>query len=1185
MYLKRVELIGFKSFQEKTELEFGPGVAVVVGPNGCGKSNLVDAIRWALGEQSSKSLRGGRMDEIIFSGTQQRKPLNLAEVSLTFSGVGSALNLDYEEVTVTRRLYRSGESEYLLNKNPCRLKDITGLFLDTGVGKDFYSVIGQGRIEEIINSRPEERREIFEEAAGILKYKLRKKEAQRRLDETGENMTRVRDLIGELDHQLEPLTDQAELAGEYRLLLEQANSCKQGILAGRIWQYRDQCTEVELKLQRAAAAVTAAVAEAGQREKQLFELKQRLQEQAGTLKTTEQELGEKARLQEQAESKLELLRERNAHLREQLREINSLCRNSMEESNRLTALSARLEQELEQKRLANGREQERRCFLEQELKQFEEGRLLKALEQKQQVLLNVTSGYNAAEAAVRELTLQAEQGVKREEVLRQEEQEIRDKLAVVNSHQEKLDPDLNACRRRVADLENTRREGLEKMQKLAGGLERARQKEQEGRDALRSLDSRLQLLREQETDLSGYYRGVKAVLQASGAREQGLKGIVGTVVDLVAVEEKYMRAVEVSLGSGLQYIVTSTEESARKAIAFLKRKNLGWATFLPLDTITVRPSGLDRNPGWRNVDGVLGKLAEFVNTGSEYRRIIDFLVGNVVVCRDLEAASRVARVIGYSCQVISLQGEVINPGGSMRGGSLPKRSTGLLGRRHEIDILQKERDRVEQRQLQASGQVKVLQDEHDALKTTRGEIEGQLEKQQEQLARLSKQEEDLARNRHYLEERLETARSARSEYLRERATLTGRLQEAERQAREYKLELAAVQRALEGEKGLYEQGQARRESLEKELTGCLLDINTLQGQMRSLKEKLAQAAGEKERLSTEMKNRQTREEKTNLALADNLAEQEGLIQQLEKQGRSLNDFTDRVKQKQEEVRDLGSKLSDLEAGDQKWRERRQRLEKRKQQLDLEQTRLQAECKLWVLRFNELFGEEEPARPEADFDSGQTEAQLAGLQEQLDALGDVNLGAIEELARLEERITFLNNQLEDLQQGEQSLHKVLAEIDQHMAGYFMQTLELINKNFRKVFGDLFGGGQAFLELTDPDHLLESGVEIIAQPPGKKLQSITLLSTGEKVLTGLALIFAILLYKPAPFYLLDEVESALDEINLGKFTAYLQKLSDQAQFILITHRKQTMDTARIIYGVTMLEPGISKLVSVKVSEKAG
>lgn len=1184
MYLKRVELIGFKSFYEKTELEFGPGIAVVVGPNGCGKSNLADAIRWALGEQSSKSLRGGRMEEIIFSGTQQRKPLNLAEVSLTFSGVGSSLNLDYEEVTVTRRLYRSGESEYLLNKTPCRLKDITGLFLDTGVGKDFYSVIGQGRIEEIINSRPEERREIFEEAAGILKYKLRKKEAQRRLDETRENMTRVQDVIYELELQIEPLRDQAELARKYRFVQDQVNSSKRELLAYRIWLYKNQCEQMELKLHRSSAAVSAAVAEAGRREEQLFELKQRLQEQTGVLKVAEQELNQKVREIEQMEGKLQLLRERNTRYREQLQETGNLHRSCADEANRLTGLSEQLEQELEHKRLAIGKEQERRCRLEQDLKQFEEGNLLKGLEQQQQALLQVTSRYNAAEAAVRELTLQQERGDKRGEAFRQEEEEISHKLSSVLSTQEELKSKLDSCRRQVAGLESSCQEGLGKIQELAGRLEAAQKKQQEEREELRSLDSRLQLLREQEADLSGYYRGVKAVIQASQAGKPVLTGIIGPVVDLVTVEEKYLRAVEVSLGSGLQYIVTSTGEAAREAIGFLKERNLGWATFLPLDTITVYPSGLDRHPQWKNQEGALGKLAEFVNTGSGYRRIVDYLLGNVAVCRDLETASRVARIIKYSCQVISLQGEVINPGGSMRGGSLPKRSAGLLGRRHEIDSLQKERDGFEQQQLQTSRQVNYLQEKIASLKAAQEESNRQLEEQQGQLARLFKLDGDLAQNRRYLEDRLKTIKSAREEYLEEQAALTARLQAARQQARDYKLKLAGVQQALEGEKGLYEQGLARKEQLEKELTGCLINLSSLQEQKRSLKEKLAQAAGEKQRITREMENQQAREEKINLALEDNLAGQEEIRRQLEQQGKLLVVSTDQMEQKQEEVRRLGLKLADLETGDQKWRERLQRLERRKQQLDLEQTRLQAELKLWSLRYSELFGEEEPAAPVPDFNPEQVEEKMGSLTEQLELLGEVNLGAIEELSRLEERIAFLHRQLEDLRQGEQSLHKVLAEIDQHMARYFTRTLELINDNFLTVFEDLFGGGKAYLELTDPDHLLESGVEIIAQPPGKKLQSITLLSTGEKVLTALALIFAILLHKPAPFYLLDEVESALDETNLGKFTGYLQKLSGQAQFILITHRKRTMETADIIYGVTMSEPGISKLVSVKIGEKA-
>ena len=1185
MYLKQVELIGFKSFYEKTKMEFAPGITVIVGPNGCGKSNLVDAIRWALGEQSSKSLRGGRMEEIIFSGTQERKPLNFAEVSLTFGDVGASLNLDYEEVTVTRRLYHSGESEYLLNKAPCRLKDITGLFLDTGVGKDFYSIIGQGRVEEIVNSRPEERREIFEEAAGILKYKRRKKEAQRRLDETGENMDRVQDLISELEYQVEPLKEQAEVAGEYRLLQEQIDAAKKKLLAYQVWFYGKECKQVETKLLRSDTAVASAVAEGGRREKQLLELRQRLQEETGLLRKEEQDLNRQMRELEQVEGKLQLLAERNVHYREQLQELADQCQDRLKEAGKLTALSRELGEEIKEKRRAAVKEQDRRHRLEEELKQFEEGSLMKGLEQQQQALLQVTSDYNAAEAAVKELGLQLEREEKRGAVFQREEEGINRELNDTISRQEELKSSLVISRRKVADLKNSRRKGLERLDELTGQLERTRKIVQGDREELRALDSRIRVLKEQEADLSGYYRGVKGVIQASRGDRATLTGIVGPLVDLITVEEKYLRAVEEALGGGLQSIVAATGEAAKKAIGFLKQNNLGRATFLPLDMITVYPSGLDRHSQWRGREGVLGRLAAFVKVEPVYRRVIDYLLGNVVLCRDLEAAVGAARAIKYSCRVITLEGEVINPGGSMRGGSLPKRSAGLLGRRHEIDTLQKNRDRLEQKLLKVSREMERLQEKILAFKATREETIRLLEEEQERLIQLVKLEDQLAQRRLHGEERLKTLVSSREEYRRERAALTGRLRVAGQQVQDYKQMLVRVRQALEGEKGLYEEGLARKEELEKKLTGSLLKLNSLQEQEHSLQEKLARINGERERLEGEVKKLRVREEKIARALENNQAE-EGELRRLQReQGALLATATERVEKLQEEVRTRGLRLAELEAGDQKWLKRRQRLERRKQKLGLEQARLQAELKLWRLRYSEQFGEGEPEAPEIKLNPAQVEKEIEELQEQQGALGEVNLGAIDELKRLEERIEFLQRQVEDLREGEQSILSVLAEIDRHMARYFTRTLELINQNFLTVFKDLFGGGKAYLELTDPDHLLDSGVEIVAQPPGKRLQSITLLSTGEKVLTALALIFAILLHKPAPFYLLDEVESALDEVNLSKFTDYLQKLSDQAQFILITHRRQTMDTAGIIYGVTMPEPGISKLVSVKIDEKAG
>lgn len=1180
MHLKRIELFGFKSFADRTELELGGGITAVIGPNGCGKSNIVDAVRWALGEQSVKALRGNRMEEVIFSGSASRKALNYAEVSLTFGGAGPALELDYEEITVTRRIYRSGESEYLINNSACRLKDITGLFLDTGAGREIYSIISQGRVEEIINSKPEDRREIFEEAAGVLKYKLRKNEARRRLDETRENLVRVQDLVVELETQVEPLTGQADTAQRYVGLRGRLDGAQKELFSHRLHLTRGELQGVERRLQGMTDALSAAAAGSARQEEELQRLKLQQQEEGRHLGELEQSAARVSREMERQENEMRLLGERESRYREQMTRDEQRLMQLDSMLGRLKQEKESIAGELRSKRETLAEEQESCRRLRQEREQFERDFEAGAVEQQQQRLYRALARQKGLEAALEELQQQEERLKKRRGALQQEEASLGGEAALLHAEEKKLSAAASKARENAAGAAAKAAGAESRLARLNQEMAALQQEDQRCREERGGLNSRLQLLRDQEAGLSGYYRGVREIIQNRAA----LSGIVGPVVDLIKVEERFLRAIEAALGPALQYIVVETEAAALEAIRFLKERKLGWCTFLPLDTIRTSESGLERNPGWRRLKGVFGKASELVQVNPAYEKMAQYLLGSILICRDLEAATEAARLINYSSRIISLEGDLINPGGAIRGGSMPRRSAGLpLGRRREIEELERELGALDKKRALWEAQM-------DEMKQRMGRAAAQsaaLRQEQVGLAgALQAAEKALQENAtavHILEQRREGAATALQEVSAEAEELLLRRETLAEEARSCANEIAMARKDLEGKKELHRHGLSKKKELDDVLTKALLRLNSLQEQEQSLQSNLERIAADLTPLLQERADKEHEAAGYTEALAGIAGEREkgtDLLRQL--QGESAA-ATEELQRLQKDAGALAAALLDLEEGQRRNRQRQGRYEKRERYFAVEQSRLQTEIAYQLDRFQERFGAAEPVSVEPDFDSGECERLIETLNEDIEALGVVNMGAIDELARLQERINFLKEQQDDLRQGELSLHRIIDEIDERMVYFFNRAFTEIRNNLQQVYGELFQGGRADLRLTDPENLLEAGVEIVAQPPGKRLQNISLLSSGEKSLTAVALIFAILRFKPAPFYLLDEVESSLDDVNLSRFTAYLKEASQEAQFILITHRRRTMEEADLLYGVTMPEEGVSRLVSLKLDQK--
>jgi chromosome segregation protein len=1181
LHLKRMELFGFKSFADKSELGLLPGIAAVIGPNGCGKSNLVDAVRWALGEQSVKSLRGNKMEEIIFSGSENRKALNFAEVSLTFDGAGNFLNLDYDEITITRRLFRNGDSEYYINKSPCRLKDITEMFMDTGLGKDVYSVIGQGRVDEIINSRPEERRELFEEAAGIFKYKLRKKEARRRLEETRENLIRVQDLIFELDNQVEPLQEQAQVTRQYRDLQQQVEAEEKRLLSFQLRKTQADLEKVDRQLQSVNDALLSAAAQGGQREKELQDLKNRLFDQLQLKKEKESEYSNLVRIQEQHQSEIKLLVERENRYREKIEEDRQNITKLKQLSSEYAGQIAQAGQNLDLKKTElDGLEEDLRISREN-LSLHEKSPLAHEAEKMQEMIYKASARREAAEMSL------TENRRRLEKVREQKEQIMFDlgRLSEDDAEQGKVIEDMRLkiedAKKQLLVLKEKETSEKQKEEQYKEKLNNAVAEANSLKEKVSSIRSRLQLLEEQDLSLTGYYRGVKEIMQA---RLQ-LPGIIGPVADLIEVETPYVQAVESALGSSLQYLVAESEKAVRQAILFLKEAKKGWATFLPLDILHQPAEPMERFPGWQNQEGVIGKASELVKTDSAYRKAINYLLSPTMVCRTLDDALKAARFVKHSCRIVTLEGEMINQGGIIRGGSLPTRNAGMpLGRRKEIDDLKRELDTLNIDLQEAENKVESLIKCLNDQKQNVVNLLNQNREISDRYVLVTRDFEKAQLEQTTIRQRLESLRVLQTNTKEEENELQKRDQELRFEIEQSGLEITRGEKDLAAIKEDYRKYLQKKETLEQAVTNALISISKCREQHEGLLERINDLNLLQQKPATELVSRESSLKKDQQELQDNEEAKRNLKQKLEELDAQKGELMIELDRLSNQAGVLEAELIEYEEQGRLEQSRIVRQEKRERQLSMDQTRLQTELNYQEMHFKELFNSLELVDTAEEYNPETSREKIENLREDVEALGEVNLGAIEELSRLEERIKFLTDQKEDLHRGEKSLHKVLAEIDERMEYYFLGAFEQINKNFSLTFNELFEGGQVLLKLTDDENILESGVEIIAQPPGKKLQNITLLSAGEKVLTAIALVFAILRYKPAPFYLMDEVESTLDDANLSRFTKFLKQNSKQAQFIMITHRRRTMEEAGILYGVTMPEAGVSRLMSLKLEDCA-
>ena len=1179
MSFKRIEVLGFKSFADKLAIEFSDGITAIVGPNGCGKSNIGDAIRWVLGEQSSKNLRGSSMQDVIFKGAENRKGVSYCEVSLFFSNEDKQFNLDYDEVVISRKLFRSGSSEYSLNHSPCLLKDITNLLHDCGIGRDGYSIIGQGKVEQIVASKPEDRRVIFEEAAGIAKFKERKVEAERKLEKTRENLALIENTVIELERQLAPMQEQAKTA---KIYLELRDKLKYEEVNNYIYHYE---TANETK-QRIADLLEGLNEQSQAKENEIRAVVDKQNQSLEGIKMIDEQIQffrdeilrltvaiEKSAGDRRVEqAKLKFLREEAKKMEHQLNEnksefesLNKLLLGKQDEK------SSNLDTLNEMRTKLSELEQSYVSVVEQ-VKASE-----MAVSGSTQEVQEAISKLSDIKSNIARLQTELNQIVDREEEFSVKQQSVSEKYAELSKSVDRAQQD-----REQASL--NKQTAWQKLENLRQEFANLRVKEAELKESLEQnladlsrKETRVKLLNEMQAEYEGYNGTVRKLLLDAGKNPELKKLLVGVVGELITVPKEYQTAIEMALGAAVQNIVTHNEENAKRLVAYLKERNYGRATFLPLNTIKPRYLG-DNFKSLLTTFGCCGIASELIDFDSKLSGVVNGLLGNTVVVQDMDVAVKLANSSRFGFKIVTLEGDIINPAGSITGGSKKSEINNLLSRESELESLNQA---VAELKPMITGQKAELDKLTERITSLGKEIDTQTEQLHECEIELTKKEELLKHE----EEDCELYKTELDELNLEIEQISGKK--------------AAIERELVNSRGLdtsinvdgeasssgIENLRDRRDKLNEQITNLKIDIAKYEAQNNALKSEIERIVSEQEELSTTIDEG-----------VQNLESKRVEIQQAEEINEPQTDVS--LDEERAKLEAYKAKVTEMD-------ELKQQLHDGLAKIEEERTRLTKEASLIQER---LYSEEArlgqidttlenmESRILDDYDLTYLTAQnmkdpefkpegvngrINELKREINKLGNVNINAIEDSKELDARYTELSTQLADLKQAESDIMTVINELSTQMTEKFDTQFNKINENFSRIFRELFGGGKARLVLTTDD-VLTAGVEIIAEPPGKALGNLSLLSGGEKSLTAIAILFSILKLRPMPFCLLDEIDAALDDANVERFAKYLHKFAGETQFIVITHRKPTMELADNLYGVTMENKGVSKVVSVKLSD---
>ncbi|MGN1180494.1 MAG: chromosome segregation protein SMC [Suilimivivens sp.] len=1182
MYLKSIEIHGFKSFANKIVFQFHNGITGIVGPNGSGKSNVADAVRWVLGEQRIKQLRGASMQDVIFSGTELRKPLGYAYVAITLDNSDHQLAIEYDEVTVARRIYRSGESEYLLNGTPCRLKDVNELFYDTGIGKEGYSIIGQGQIDKILSGKPEERRELFDEAAGIVKFKRRKAAAQKKLEDEKQNLIRVNDILSEIEKQIGPLEKQSEVAKIYLKKKEELKTLDVNMFLLENARLQEQIESADEKYEIASADLDST---SGQYEKIKEEYEQ-IEGQIAlldeTIEKSRASLTDTSVLRGKLEGEINVLKEQIHSAKsneDHLRQRKETVQKEIDEKNKDK------ENILRDKRIID----EQVAEIEKVRNEARE-KLLLVQNKIEELNSNIESGKNTIiDALNSRATIKSKLG--RYDTMTEQvnirKAELTSRLLRMKSDEaqqeavmQKLNEEFEKINDEIRSLNDSQASKEEKLSLIRDELSEKDQKLRDTQVSYHQEKSKLEALSNLTERYEGYGGSVKKVMECKD-RE---KGIIGVVADIIKVDKKYETAIETALGGNIQNIVTDDEETAKRMIAFLKQNKAGRATFLPLTSIT-NPQEF-KNPEALKEKGVIGMADELVNVDKKYGNVAKAMLGRIVVVDNVDNAVKIARKFDYGIRMVTIEGELLVPGGAISGGAF-KNNSNLLGRRREMEELE---GKVKKYLKEID---KLLQDIEDT-KAERNKLRLSLEEDKSALQKKFIEQNTARLNVIKAKERKDEASEGSLELKAEEREIENQIQEIKLSKEEIGKELQeseALEKKVEAQiKDFQAQLEEKRieESDESSHVGTLdLEVEKMLQQQGFHQQNVDRINGEIDRYAAEL----AEIEEGLLKSSEDIENKENSIVEIQKTiAASHTTQSDTEKQLQEDIarkEELGAKQKNFFKDREALAERMTALDKEVYRLNAQREKLKESMESQI---NYMWDEYEITlsdaanlRNEAMNDLSSMKKEISSLKEQIRKLGDVNVNAIEDYKNLMERYNFLKNQHDDLVEAEKTLEGIIEELDTAMRRQFNEKFAEISREFDKVFKEMFGGGKGTLELMEDEDILEAGIRIIAQPPGKKLQNMMQLSGGEKALTAIALLFAIQNLKPSPFCLLDEIEAALDESNVSRFAKYLHKLTKHTQFIVITHRRGTMEQVDRLYGITMQEKGVSTLVSVNLIDK--
>lgn len=1182
MYLKSIEVQGFKSFANKITFQFHNGITGIVGPNGSGKSNVADAVRWVLGEQRIKQLRGASMQDVIFSGTEMRKALGYAYVAITLDNSDHQLAIDYDEVTVSRRLYRSGESEYMINGTMCRLKDVNELFYDTGIGKEGYSIIGQGQIDKILSGKPEERRELFDEAAGIVKFKRRKYAAQKKLEDEKQNLVRVNDILSELEKQIGPLEKQSEKARVYLKKKEELKTLDVNAFLVENVEIKSRLDAVEEKLNIANGDLEETTRKYENIKEEYEQIESRLETLDNEIEKARASLTDTGVMRSKLEGEINVLKE----------QINSAQGNEEHLLGRIDAIQSEIDERMQEKEGILKEKGEIDEKLEELQKAREDARaLLESVQSKiEEINTQIENGKNTIfDALNNRATIKSKMGrfdtmleqiqIRKSELnsrilrAKSDEAEQTETIKSLEEEFEKVTGDI----KKLQDDQETLEE------KLAGMREELANKDQKLRDTQVSYHqekSKLEALSNLTERYEGYGGAVKAIME----QKHEHKGIIGVVADIIQVDEKYETAIETALGGNIQNIVTEDEETAKKMISYLKRTRAGRATFLPLTSIT-NPQELN-NKQVLGEKGVIGMADGLVKIDKKYRDVAKSMLGRIVVVDNMDNAVRIAGKYHYSIRMVTTEGELLVPGGAISGGTF-KNNSNLLGRRREIEELEK---KVKQYLIEIDG---ILED-IEATKTKRNRLRLEIEDIKGQLQRKFIEQNTARMNVIQANERKDEVSEGFGELQAEETEMENQLQEIQENKADIIKELEASEQLEKDMEAHIAEYQSRLEEQRIEeskqnakVSEWDVEVEKMLQKAEFHKQNADRIVGEIERYESELV-----EVKEGLKLGkEDVERRKRNIEELEKTILASHTTQSETEIKLKE--DIASK-EELTAKQKNFFTEREKLSQQMNSLDKEVYRLSGQKEkmeesietqinyMWE-EYEITLSDASAMRNEEMTDLAAMKKAISALKDEIRKLGDINVNAIEDYKNLMERYTFLKTQHDDLIEAEKTLLNIIDELDTSMRKQFSEKFAEINREFDKVFKELFGGGRGTLELIEDEDVLEAGIRIIAQPPGKKLVNMMQMSGGEKSLTAICLLFAIQNLKPSPFCLLDEIEAALDENNVGRFAKYLHKLTKNTQFIVITHRRGTMEKADRLYGITMQEKGISTLVSVNLIDK--